>query len=278
MSESMVIVTATVVGLVAAIRSSWSPCGHSMLSTMTPLGERSRGHRWGTTASWFVAGGVLGGLGLGVVMAALAVLVAAVDLSSTTIGVVAVVATGAAVVLDAQPGRLRAPGTRRQVNEAWLTAYRPWVYGLGFGAQIGCGVGTYLMTAAVYLLVVLGALSATPVAALVLGAGFGLVRGCAVMAGWRLTDPEALRAFHRRFDALGPVSRLGTVAVETAVLLVAAVALLPLPIAVTVVVIAAGVVPLLGVLLQGGVVPHSRPWRARGSTRVPLPGSAVRSP
>ncbi len=47
---------AVVVAVAAAGRSTWSPCGLSMLSTITPLGERARGHRWGATAAWFVAG------------------------------------------------------------------------------------------------------------------------------------------------------------------------------------------------------------------------------
>ena len=53
------------IALSAAVRSTWSPCGRSMLSTITPIGERARGHHFGVTASWFVLGGVLGGLGLG---------------------------------------------------------------------------------------------------------------------------------------------------------------------------------------------------------------------
>ncbi len=44
-----------VIAIAAAARSTWSPCGLSMLSTITPLAERSRGHRFGVTASWFIA-------------------------------------------------------------------------------------------------------------------------------------------------------------------------------------------------------------------------------
>ena len=62
------------------------------------------------------------------------------------------------------------PFLRRQVNEDWLTNYRPWVYGGGFGWQIGAGVTTYVMTAAVPLMIMLGALDAKPWAALAIGA------------------------------------------------------------------------------------------------------------
>ena len=44
------------VAVAAAARSTWSPCGLSMLSSITPLAERSRGHRFGVTATWFVLG------------------------------------------------------------------------------------------------------------------------------------------------------------------------------------------------------------------------------
>ena len=57
----VLIVGAAVTVVVAAVRSTWSPCGWSMLSTITPLTERGRGHRFGATASWFVGGAVLGG-------------------------------------------------------------------------------------------------------------------------------------------------------------------------------------------------------------------------
>ena len=84
------------------------------------------------------------------------------------------------------------PVHHRQVNERWLDQYRPWVYGAGFGWQIGTGLATYITTAAVYLMVVLGALTGRPAAALAVGTGFGLVRGLAVLLTRNLTDPAAL--------------------------------------------------------------------------------------
>ena len=78
------------------------------------------------------------------------------------------------------------PFFKRQVNEYWLTRYRAWVYGSGFGWQIGAGITTYIMTAAVFVTVAFGALTAGPWAALVLGVGFGLARGsrcCSPRAG-----------------------------------------------------------------------------------------------
>lgn len=64
MSEGTVVVLAIVV-VVAALRSTWSPCGRSMPWTITPLTERGRGHRFAATAGWLVAGAALGGAVLG---------------------------------------------------------------------------------------------------------------------------------------------------------------------------------------------------------------------
>jgi len=90
------------------------------------------------------------------------------------------------------------------VNERWLDRYRSWVYGAGFGWQIGVGVATYIKTAGVYALIVLAALTGSPLAALLLCTSFGLVRGLAVLLTARVDSPEALVAFHRRFMAVEP--------------------------------------------------------------------------
>ena len=69
---ALLVVLTSVVAVAAAIRSTWSPCGLSMLSTITPIGERGRNHRYYSTATWFVLGAVLGGATLGLGTALLA--------------------------------------------------------------------------------------------------------------------------------------------------------------------------------------------------------------
>jgi hypothetical protein len=183
-----------------------------MLSTITPFGERAKGHRYGATATWFIVGAGIGGLALGAVAAGLATLVSVAGVTSGLAGAVAIVATSTALVSDADLAGFRVPAHYRQVNERWLDAYRPWVYGAGFGFQIGCGVATYITTAAVYLVVVLAGLAGRPSAALVVGLVFGLVRGAAVTLTWRTTTPAALLAFHQRFAALRPWANRGVAA------------------------------------------------------------------
>lgn len=220
----MLLALAAVVAVAAAVRSTWSPCGLSMLSTITPMAERARGHRFGVTATWFVAGAVLGGLTLGAGAALLAAGVAAVDPSPTIVLGAAAVLAGVAAGVDAGTFGRRPPFFRRQVDDAWLARYRAWVYGGGFGWQIGVGLATYIMTAGVPLTVALAILTGSPGAAVAIGAGFGLARGLAVLLGARLRSPEALGALHERLDALEAPVRWTVVGVLAAVAAAAAVA------------------------------------------------------
>lgn len=236
------------VALCAAVRGVWSPCGLSMLSTITPVSERSRQHRYAATAAWFVVGAVAGGLSTGACAALLALVVSAAHLSAQArLGI----ALGGALVALAADVRLfgfRLPLHARQVDETWLGRYRPWVYGAGFGWQIGTGFATYIMTAAVYLLVLVGALTASPLTALALCAGFGLVRGLAVYLSAGATTPEALRAVHRRFEQLEPASRSLVLVAESTLAVAAAAALWTTAPALGVAVVgaAASLSPLLG--------------------------------
>jgi hypothetical protein len=193
-----------------------------MLSQLTPVGEASRGYRYRTTATWFVLGAVVGGATLGAVMAALAAAVSAVGATSTALlGIAAAIAVlGAAV--DGGVFGFAPPFFKRQVNEYWLTRYRAWVYGSGFGWQIGAGVTTYIMTAAVFVTVAFGALTAGPWAALALGVGFGLARGLAVLLTAKRHTTTELFALHRRFDALGEPVRRAVIVVQLTVAVVAA--------------------------------------------------------
>ena len=196
----LLIALALLVGVVAAVRSTWSPCGLSMLSTITPIGERAKGHRYRATATWFIVGAATGGLALGAVAAVLAVLVRVGSATNAVVGVMAVVATSTALVSDTGLAGFRIPVHHRQVNERWLDAYRPWVYGAGFGFQIGCGVATYITTTTVYLVVVLAGLTGRPLAALGVGLVFGLVRG----AG---RDPDVAHHHAVRTPVLPPAVR-----------------------------------------------------------------------
>ena len=44
----------------------------------------------------------------------------------------------------------RLPTWHRQVDERWLGTYRGWVYGAGFGFQLGLGIATIIPAAVTY--------------------------------------------------------------------------------------------------------------------------------
>ncbi len=128
----------------------------------------------------------------------------------------------AAAAVDTGVLGFRPPFLRRQVNEDWLSNYRSWVYGGGFGWQIGFGVATYVMTAAVPLLIIVGVLGASPWAAVSLAVLFGLVRGLAVLLAAPLRTMPALIAFHRRFEAAAEPVRQLVIALQLVVAVSAA--------------------------------------------------------
>jgi hypothetical protein len=252
---------AGIVAVAAAIRSTWSPCGQSMLSTITPLGEAGRGNRFRTTAIWFILGATLGGATLGVGAAVLAAIVGVLGVTTTTALALAAVLAVVSAVADAGLFGIRIPYHRRQVNELWLDDYRSWVYGSGFGFQIGLGFATYIMSSALVLLVALAALTGNPLTAIAVGILFGFARGLGVLPGARLTTPAKLAGFHQRFDARAAASRQLVIAVQLAVAVVAATA-------VGGVVTGAAVALIVGVLFA---------IARRQSSRATAPGELISS-
>ena len=167
-----------------------------MLTSISPLGERARGNRWWLTVWWLALGAVLGGAAVGAVLGALGKALG----GSVDDGVRLVVLAGACVVAAAwdMSGR-RLPG-RRQVNEDWLVAYRSWVYGAGFGLQLGAAVATVVNTALVPLFMLAALLAGQLTAGLVIGATFGAARGASMALSSRVRTADDLRQLHRRLD------------------------------------------------------------------------------
>lgn len=205
--DQLLLFVALPVAVVSAIRGVWSPCGLSMLSSITPMTEAGRGNRFNVTAAWFVAGGIVGGLSLGILAAGAAALLGLAGLSSGALVGAGAVAALVFAAVDFGIGGIELPIFKRQVNDAWLRRYRSWVYGAGFGWQIGFGVATYIMTAGIFLTIALAVLTTSPLQAVAIGLTFGLVRGSAVYVGRSATTPAALGQIHERLDAAGPMAR-----------------------------------------------------------------------
>ncbi len=178
-----------------------------MLSSIHPLGERAKHNSFALTATSFIVGSLFGGLLVGAVAAAGAALLG-------TFVTPAAAAFGFAVfaVLAAFVERLgaRLPSWRRQVSEDWLTTYRGWVYGAGFGVQLGAGVLTIITSAAVPLALAAALLSGTPLAAVLICGSFGLARGLTILSVARVNTPDDLFRFHRRLQS--SAGRVRTVA------------------------------------------------------------------
>lgn len=181
-----------------------------MLSSITPLGERGRGQRWWLTVTAHVIGSALGGAVLGALLGLVGTpLVDTLDgwVLALVVGVAAVVA----LVFDVAGSRLRLPRYGRQVDEDWMSRYRGWVYGGGYGVQLGAGLTTIVTAALVYLVFAMCLLSGSWWAGALLGGLFGLARGLTVLTARGVDDPDALLAFHQRLQERAAAARVATV-------------------------------------------------------------------
>ena len=181
-----------------------------MLSSIHPLGERGKGNRFAVTAAAFVVGAALGGAATGGVVGLLGVPVDAVVPDALAVGLVAAAALAAAAF--ERSGR-SLPSIPRQVDENWLNEYRGWVYGAGFGFQLGAGVLTYITSAAVYVMLVAALLVGDPRASVAIGLAFGLTRGLSLVPARGITSPDRLVAFHRRLQRTAGAVRVASTSV-----------------------------------------------------------------
>jgi MFS family permease len=185
-----------------------------MLASITPLGERGRGRRWGSTVAAYVAGSALGGASVGALAGLLGSLVLA-DVGWTARAALVAAALAIGLLLELA-GVL--PGPRRQVDESWLDTYRGWVYGAGFGFQIGVGITTVVVTSAVYVVIAASFASASLGAGAAIGALAGALRGATLLAASRVRTPEALLRLHTHVESGREKVRRGALAGQAALL------------------------------------------------------------
>jgi hypothetical protein len=164
-----------------------------MLTSITPLGERGRGNRWAVTTTAYAVGCALGGATTGLVLGGVGALLPPLPV---------LLAAGAACLLaaaaDLAPGRL--PVGRRQVDERWLGRYRGWVYGLGFGYQLGLGVVTIVTSAATFAVLAVALLTQSPLAGALVGLVFGAARALPALLVRSVDRPDRLRQLARRVE------------------------------------------------------------------------------
>jgi len=173
-----------------------------MLSSIHPLGERARHNRWGVTVTGFTLGALISGASVGFVLGTAGSILSA--------GPRALLVATAAVALAAGAldlAGVRTPGPTRQVNETWIGTLRGWVYGGGFGLELGVGFLTYVVTWGVYAMLVSASLTASPLAGALVGATFGLGRSLSVLAAGYVDRPSRLTSFNRALANAGPMVR-----------------------------------------------------------------------
>lgn len=194
MSESQFAVIACLLAAIGAARATWSPCGQSMLTSLNPVGERSRGSSWRLTASAYALGATGGGALTGLVLGTLGTLLPG---GTQWRGAALLGTLLAALVIDATPLRRALLRARGQVNEDWMARYRGWVYGFGFGARLGVGFTTLVACAAVYATFVSEVLAGSPGTGALIGLTFGAVKALALLPAATGRDQRSLHALHR---------------------------------------------------------------------------------
>jgi hypothetical protein len=190
-----------------------------MLASITPLGERGRNATWAITVTAFVIGAIVAGAALGALLGAVGSVVLPGTVSTEVRLVVLAAAVASAIALDAIPRTV--PGPDRQVNERWLDEYRGWVYGLGYGAQLGLGVTTVVSSAGTYIAIAAAFLAGRPAVGAVIVGCFGATRGLTLLAGAGIRTPTQLLAMHRTMSRWESRARWGGVGVLAAMIAVA---------------------------------------------------------
>ncbi len=188
-----------------------------MLASITPLGERGRGQRWWLTVTAHVVGSVLGGAAIGAAMGLIGMAIEGV-VGRTALAVLVAAVALVGLLGDSVWNKALLPSPHRQVNEDWLDSFRGWVYGAGFGFQLGLGVVTIITSGAVHVMLAAAAFTGSPLTGAVVGAAFGLVRGLTVLTMAGVDQPTALLDRHRHMQELYPAARTAAVAAQAGVL------------------------------------------------------------
>src|SRR3954470_16987045 len=185
-----------------------------MLGSITPLGERGRGSRWGVTVSAYLLGSAVGGAALG---AAFGWVGSPIDLSANErLGVLGI-AVAIGIAFDLGLGGLRLPTTHRQVDETWRASYRGWVWGLTFGVQLALGVITVVTTALVYVTWLSAFLAGSAAAGTLIGLAFGLARALPILSVARVRTSGQLLGVDRTLQRFAAPARRLTVAAGTSI-------------------------------------------------------------
>ena len=183
-----------------------------MLASINPLGERARNQRYPTTVAAYIVGSTVAGAILGGVLGFVGAPVAGPEVALTAVALLA----AAGILIDGRRLGTRVPGPRRQVDENWLVTYRGWVYGAGFGVQLGLALVTIVTASATWVAFGCALFCASAPAGALIGVIFGLSRALPILAAARVRDPSNLRRLVRRLEGMRPRVAVTTTAVQGA--------------------------------------------------------------
>lgn len=185
-----------------------------MLSSISPVGEASRHQRWWVTVAAYVVASVAGGALVGAAAGGVGQVVGVGGSPAVALLVLAVAAL-LGVAADRRLLGVGLPTWHRQVDERWLAGLRGWVYGAGFGFQLGLGVVTIVTASVTYVALVGAALTGSWVTGGVVGAVFGAVRALPLLLAGRIRTPTGLRALLARVAAAERPFDRATLAAQT---------------------------------------------------------------
>jgi hypothetical protein len=162
-----------VLACVAGVTGTWSPCGFSMIETIGAPRRRVR-----TSSATFALGAVAGGAATFTTVALAGELVRSV-VGANVVLVAAVLAIAAA--LAEMRGAAIAPQIRRQVPEHWRRTLPLPLAACLYGALLGLGFTTFVLTFAVWALAGLAFALAAPATGLAIGVAFGVGRALPIV-------------------------------------------------------------------------------------------------
>jgi hypothetical protein len=195
-----------------------------MLGSISPFGERTRSQHWWVTFVAYLIGSTAAGVALGLALGWLGHVALDWMAPGARLGALAlVVAVGIALDLHAFGWSL--PTVHRQVNEDWLHRYRGWVYGVGFGAQLGLGVVTIVTTSAVYATWAAALVSGSGSAGALIGGTFGLVRAAVLLVAVRARSAERAYQIDGRLQRWAAPARWAAMAAQGVLLAATAAAI-----------------------------------------------------
>jgi hypothetical protein len=181
-----------------------------MLASINPLGERGRNQRYAVTVAAYVAASTLAGLAFGALLGLFGTPLSSSPVVVVSVGVLA--ALGLAV--DARVFGARVPGPRRQVDENWLATYRGWVYGAGFGAQLGVAFATIVTASVTWIAFACAFVSGSARGGAIIGGVFGVVRALPILSTRSVRTARDLRVLMARLARWRPRAAVVTTAAQ----------------------------------------------------------------